>query len=224
MVSTTLSPSRPTTKQVATFATVTMVGAAYFALIIIALHFIRSDLNPISWPTSAYAVGPNSFLMTSAFFSMGLASFALVVALHRALPGQARSRIGLVLLGAWAIGVLIAMIFPMDADGAPETLSGMIHQSTGPLTFLTLTLGMILLSWRFRQDAKWRPLYRTALALSLVMLVAFLATFIGFVTGAGFLGLTQRIALATAVTWMLLTAVHLRSLAPGFSNSSTNRD
>jgi hypothetical protein len=100
----------------------------------------------------------------------------------------------------------------MDADGAPQTISGTIHQTAGPLTFLTLTLGMILLSWRFRQDAKWLPLYRTALVLSLVMLVAFLATFIGFVTGAGFMGLTQRIALATAVTWMLLIAIRLRSL------------
>jgi hypothetical protein len=45
------------------------------------------------------------------------------------------------------------------------------------------------------------------------MLAAFLATFFGFVTGSGFMGLTQRIALATAVTWMLLTAVRLRSVA-----------
>ena len=213
MVSTTLSPSRQTTKQVATAAMITIAGVAYFALTILALHFIRPDLNPISQPTSAYAVGPNSFLMTSAFFSMSLASFALVIALYQGLPQQARSRIGLALLGAWAVGVLIAMIFPMDVDGAPQTISGMIHKTAGPLTFLTLSVGMLLVSSRFKQDAKWLPIHRTALILSLVMLVAFLATFFGFITGSGTMGLTQRIALATAVTWMVLTAACLRSLA-----------
>jgi hypothetical protein len=213
MISTSLAPSRQTTKHVAVFASVTIAGALYFALAILVLHFLRPDLNPISQPTSAYAVGSYSYLlMTSAFFSMSVASFALVVALYQGVPQPARSRLGLALLTGWAVGVFIAMIFPMDADGAPQTISGTIHQTAGPLTFLTLTLGMILLSWRFRQDAKWLPLYRTALVLSLVMLVAFLATFIGFVTGAGFMGLTQRIALATAVTWMLLIAIRLRSL------------
>ena len=213
MVSTTLSPSRQTTKQVAKFATATIVGAAYFALTITALHFIRPDLNPISQPTSAYAVGPNSFLMTSAFFSMSVASFALVIALYQALPGQARSRIGLGLLGAWAVGVLIAMIFPMDADGAPQTISGTIHDAAGPPTFLSLSAGMILVTLAFQRDEKWRPLYRAALILALVFLGAFIATFLSFIKGSEFLGLTQRIALATAVTWMLLIAARLRSLA-----------
>jgi hypothetical protein len=224
MISTTLSPSRLITKQAAKTATVAIVGVAYFALIIIALHSVRPDLNPISQPTSAYAVGPYSFLMTSAFFSMSVASFALVIALYQVLPEQVRSRTGLALLGAWAVGILIAMIFPMDMDGAPQTLSGTIHRTAGPLTFLTLSVGMILVSSRFRQEAKRFPFYRTALVLSLVMLVAFLATFFGFLTGSGTMGLTQRVALATAVAWMLLIAIRLRFMALGFSNSSTNRD
>jgi hypothetical protein len=47
------------------------------------LHFLRPDLNPISTPTSEYAVGPYGFLMTSAFFGMSLGSFALVIGLYR---------------------------------------------------------------------------------------------------------------------------------------------
>jgi hypothetical protein len=217
MVSTQLSPRLQATRQAASIATVAVAvaGAVYFALVVAALHFLRPDLNPISQPTSAYAVGPNSFLMTSAFFSMIVASLALVIGLYQAVSPSVISRIGIALLGIWAAGVLIAMIFPMDAEGAPTTTSGTIHQTTGPLTFLSLTAGMILMSWGFRQDEKWRPFHLTALTLSLVMLAAYIATFLSFLTDSGTLGITQRIALATVVTWMLMTAARLRSAAPG---------
>jgi len=152
--------------------------------------------------------------MTVAFFSMTVASLALVIALYWRVPHSARYRAGLVLLSAWAIGVIIAMIFPMDADGAPPTLSGTIHQSAGPLTFLSLTAGIIFMSWAFQQDDAWRSFSRTALILSLVMLAAFVATFFSFATDSGTVGIAQRIALATAVTWMLLTASRLRSTPP----------
>lgn len=213
MASTTLSSSLQTRKQVAGIATVSIAAVAYFAMIIVALHFLRPDLNPLSHPTSAYAVGPYGFLMTSAFFSMSMASLALVIGLYQGVPQLARSRIGLGLLGVWSVGVLIAMIFPIDLEGAPQTISGTIHQTSGPLTFLSLTAGMFLVSWRFKQDEKWRPFYRTALILSLVMLAAYIGTFLSFITGSGLLGLAQRIALATAVTWMILTAARLRSEA-----------
>ena len=69
MPSTDLSPGLRTGRQpMARVATIALVGVAYFAVIIVVLHFLRPDLNPISSPTSEYAVGPYGFLMTSAFF------------------------------------------------------------------------------------------------------------------------------------------------------------
>ena len=215
MSTTNLSPSVPTRTQLARTAMVALVGIAYFALIIVALHFLRPDLNPLSTPTSEYAVGPYGFLMTSAFFSMSLASFALVIGLYQGVSQRARSRIGLALLGIWAVGVLIAMIFPIDPEGAPQTISGTIHSINGPLTFLSLTAGTILVSRRFKQDEKWRPFHRTALILSLIMLAVFIATFGNIATGSGFAGLCQRIFLAAFVTWFFLTATRLRSIATG---------
>jgi Protein of unknown function (DUF998) len=215
MSSTNLSPSMRTRTQLARMATVAIVGIAYFTLIIVALHFLRPDLNPLSRPTSEYAVGPYGFLMTSAFFSMSLASFALIIGLYQGVSQRARSRIGLALLGIWAVGVLIAMIFPIDPEGAPQTISGTIHGINGPLTFLSLTAGVILVSRRFSQDRKRRPFHRTAVILSLVMLAVFIATFVNLATESGFAGLCQRIFLVAFVTWFFLTATRLRSIAAG---------
>jgi hypothetical protein len=208
-----LSPALPATKQVRSTAMVVLAGVLYFATVIVALHFLRPDFNPISRPTSEYAVGPYGFLMTPAFFSMSLATFALVMGLVQGVSPSARSRVGLTLLGLWGVGVLIAMIFPINLDGAPQTLAGTIHGINGPLAFLSATIGLLLVSRRFKQDDRWRPFHRTSLILSLVLLAGFVGTFLSFITESGFLGLTQRITLAAIVTWMLLTAVHLRSVA-----------
>jgi hypothetical protein len=215
MASTHLLPGLQTRKQTAGIATMALVGVAYFVVAIIVLHFLRPDLNPIQRPTSEYAVGPYAWLMTSAFFSLSAASWALIIGLYQGVAQPARSRIGLGLLGVWAVGLLIAMLFPTDPGGVALTITGMIHQSAGPPTFLSLTAGMILVSWRFKQSEKWRPFHRPALILSAVFLLAFVATFLSFVTGSGLLGLAQRIALATAVVWISLTATRLRSMALG---------
>jgi hypothetical protein len=212
VTSTNRSPSLPAAKQVARIATVAMAATVYFVMVLIALHVLRTDYDPIALPTSVYAVGPYGFLMSSAFFSMSLASLALLIGLHRGVSGSARSRIGLGLLGVWAVGVLIAMTFPIDLPGAAQTISGTIHRIDGPLAFLCVTVGAILVSWRFQEDKKWRRFYRPAMILSLLMLAAYIATFVSFATASGFLGLAQRIDLAALVTWMLLTAARLRSV------------
>jgi hypothetical protein len=129
VTSTNLSPGLRTRQQVARAATIALVGVAYFVVIIVVLHFLRPDLNPISQPTSEYAVGQYGFLMTSAFFGMSLASFALVIGLYQGISQRARSWIGLGLLGVWGVGVLIAMSFPIDPEGATQTVPGTIHRS-----------------------------------------------------------------------------------------------
>jgi hypothetical protein len=203
---------RESNKVRSTTAIVALVGTAYFALIIVALHFLRPDHDPIGQPTSAYAVGPYGHLMTSAFLSMSLATVALVIGLYQRVSPSARSRIGLGLLGAWAVGVLIAMTFPIDLPGAPRTIAGTIHRTNGPLAFLCVTAGAILVSWRFKHDEKWRSCHRPALILSMVMLAAFLGGGLSIAAETGLAGLAQRIDLAALVTWMLLTATHLRSM------------
>lgn len=204
-----LSPSRQATAGARTGAIVAIAGVVYFTLIIVALHFLRPDLNPVSQPTSEYAVGPYGILMTSAFFTMSIASLALIFGLSRGIAPSAQSRIGLGLVGIWGIGVLVAMLFPIDPEGAPQTFAGTIHRINGPIVFLCVTIGVLLLSWHFQREASWQPVRRTAQILSLLMLTAFIGTFLSVVTHSEYAGLFQRIDLAALGTWMVLTASRL---------------
>jgi hypothetical protein len=194
-----------------TLATLALIGIAYFVAIIVTLHFLRPDLNPISRPTSEYAVGPYGFLMTTAFLSMSVASLSLVIGLYKGIHESARSRIGLMLLGIWSVGVLVAMSFPIDPEGTRQTTTGIIHRINGPLTFLSLTIGTILVSKSFSRDKNWRPVYRSALSISVVMLVTFIITGVNIAIHSGFEGLCQRVFLIMFASWFILTTLHLRS-------------
>jgi hypothetical protein len=199
-------------KKMKRLTTLALISISYFVVVIVVLHFLRPDVNPVNRPTSEYAVGPYGFLMTTAFFSMSVASLSLVIGLYKGMSLPAQSRIGLILLGIWGVGVLVAMSFPINPKGTEITITGIIHRINGPLTFLSLTVGTILVSGSFRRDENWRPLYRSALTLSLVMLVTFITTVLSVATKSGFEGLCQRVVLIVFATWFILTTMHLRSL------------
>jgi hypothetical protein len=211
MASTVSSTGLQATRQASWAATLAIAGSAYFALAVAALHFLKPDLDPVSRMTSEYANGAYNFVMTSAFLAMGVGCLALVAALYREVPRRSLSAAGLVFFGLWAVGVLVAMIFPIDPGGVPVTLAGTIHQTAGPPTFLCAAVGVSLLSWRFGRDEQWRPLQPVALGLSAVIALGFVATAYFFFTGTELAGLAQRVVLAAVVAWIVLVASKLRT-------------
>lgn len=204
---------RQVSNWIAVLATAAIVGTTYFVVIIAAMHFLSPDMNPIERPTSEYAVGPFGYLMTSAFVALSLSTWALIIGLRRDLSRPAQSRLGLFFLGVFGIGLLVAATFPIDLDGAPQTLAGTIHAIDGPLTFLSLIVGTNLVSRRFKQDVRWRPIHRFASVLALIMIPEFVAGGLARAreTGAG--GIAQRILVVTFATWFVLTALRLRANA-----------
>lgn len=91
----------------------------------------------------------------------------------------------------------------------------MIAQINAPLHVLSLAIGAILISRRFKQDDNWRSLHTISLTLSLIMLVLFVAVGITTARGLEFAGLGQRLFIATALTWLSLTSARIRSIATG---------
>lgn len=194
------------------FATVSIVGTAIFVVLIVALHFLSPEFDPIQRPTSEYAVGQYGYLMTSAFVAISVSTWALVIGLSRDLSEPARSQLGLALLGVFGIGVLVAATFPIDLEGAPQTLAGTIHSINGPLTFLSLVIGTNLVSRRLKLDEKWRPTHRTASVLAIIMIPVFLAGGVAAARETG-AGIAQRILILTFATWFFVMAALLRSTA-----------
>jgi hypothetical protein len=194
-------------------ALLAVVGIAVKFFIIAALHFMRPDVNPVSEPISNYGVGLYGFLLTFADIGSVVATLALVFGLYLAIMPPARSYVGLFLLGLSGVSELLAGIFPIDV-GAEATTAGTIHNIAGNISFFCFPIAAILLSLRMGKDEQWRSLRRPALALSIVVVLMVILTIAGSNLGIGN-GLAQRIANVAVIVWMLVVALHLRSVAQG---------
>ena len=203
---------RTEARRLATLGTLAIAGTVWFVLAIAALHVLSPEIDPVHRPTSEYARGPFGYLMTSAFVSLSIATWALTVGLYRNLPSAGVHRAGLSFLAIWCVGLLVAATFPIDFDDAPQTLAGRIHATNGPIIFLSLTTATNLVSQGFRRDLRWQPIYRFASVLALLMIPEFAAGGLTRATGTG-AGIAQRVFIVTFATWFLVVATQLRSIA-----------
>jgi hypothetical protein len=194
-------------------ALLTIGGIAIFLFNLTALHFLRPDVNPVLEPISNFAVGPYGFLFTAADIGSGLAALALMVGLYLGIAPPGRSYVGLFLLGLNGVSLLLAGIFPIDV-GAETTTVGAIHNIVGNLGFFGFPIAVILLSLGMGKDERWRSLRLPALALAGVVVLTVILTMVGVNIGIGY-GVAQRLFNVAAMLWMLVVALHLRSLAQG---------
>jgi hypothetical protein len=192
---------------------VALGGAGYFVVAVVSLHILRRDYDPFTRFLSEYAVGAYGSLMTSAFVALAVGSLALVAGL-RLHNGPARvSRAGTILLLLWSMGVLLAGLFPTDLRGAPRTATGRVHDGAALIALISLPLGALFVSRRFKEHVGWQAHERRAVRLAWFALAA-LGAWGGF-GAVGVVGLGQRIAVSASVGWLLVVAHHMRQVLVG---------
>ena len=182
--------SRSSSKSATTIA---VASFAYFVVAVTALNLLNPSYGLSVSMYGGYDFGSYEFLIASTFFALGLGSLALTLELFQAVLLTVQSRIGLLLLGIWGLGiflagifpanepgstvphmttVLIAGIFPVEVEAYPETGFSFMHIFVILGSFLNLTFAAILLSLNFKKDEMWRHFHFVSLILALVMLVA----------------------------------------------------
>lgn len=156
-------------------------------------------------------------------------SLALALGIHETTKGVRGSRLGSVLVGLFGINVILAGIFPTDAVDAEgqvqsQTTAGIVHFAVALLAYAIAIAGMLVLSGTFKRDARWRSFWPFSLALALAGLVVFLTLFfLPVPNGNQWAGLYQRVFVGTIVSWLILAAIRLRSIAVGPSTRRLSR-
>ncbi len=199
-------------------AWVGILGTTFFILAVVALHFLRPDYNPAARFISEFAVGPYSWLMTIAFFALGLASFAIAFGIQKTLSPSRTGRTGTVLLAVFGAGVFLAGIFPTDLQGGPMTTSGAVHEGVSLLSFVAVIVGIFVNSRAFARDPRWKSYGLVSAALGVATVAAFIGLLVSF--GSAWVGAGQRIFVGVFLLWLLLTATRLRSITSGYREPS----
>ena len=227
-----IDSSRPQT------STIALIGFAYFVMAVVALYLLNPEYDLISSFVGNLEFRSYEFLVASTFFGLGLGSLALVIGLYRSMPRSMASRISLMLLGIWSVGmiiagifpaneggstvphlttVLIAGIFPVEVEAYPETTYSFIHILAILGAFFSLALAAIVQSWRYKREEKWRFTFWLSVTLASVMTAAsmliFLVVFFSF--HAELFGLGLKILTLSGLGWLLLIAIRLRLLFMG---------
>lgn len=193
-----------------------VVGPLLFIVTFLVEGATRPGYNPWTMFVSQLSTGPGGWMQIANFLVFGVLMVVFAIALRAAIAGTRGSIGAPVLLGLFAIAMLVAGIFTTDPGlgyppGAAEvhTLHGTIHGFAGLAVFTLLPAAAFVMAWHFAsadRSVRWAA-YSIAVGAALVIL--FFGGFaVGAVHGAP-TGLYQRIAIITGWTWIAAVAWRL---------------
>src|SRR6266498_2086483 len=160
-------------------ARLSIVAAISYQLLLVALIFIRPDLDP-SWHTiSEWAIGPHGWIMSMAFLISALSYGSLWLAIKSQLDGLS-GKVGGFLLFTCSVGTVGVGLFTTDPYPPEKTLSfhGVLHIISGSIAMLLLPVAALLINSNLARRnhafaAFRRPLLWTA-GLPLLALIGFI--------------------------------------------------
>lgn len=188
-----------------------IVGIVLVVLLEVHVQLLPPHYSPLSQSESDLAVGPYGFLMALGFAVGGMLLLLFIAGFVRAVPKEAQSRSGLILLGIAALCKLIIALAATDLTARPHTIHGTIHALAAVVSFFCGALGILLLARALRHDAHVRPSPRFLLGLASVTLVWTVIVIGTLVVSSqiGVWGLLERIATGLHLVWVLLVSLGL---------------
>lgn len=198
-----------------------VVGPLLFIVVFLIEGVTRPGYSQWRHYVSQLATGPGGWVQILNFFVCGILVLAFAAGLRTAIAGTRGSIGGPVLLGLFAIALLIAGAFTTDPGlgyppGAAQlhTAHGMIHGLAGLAAFSLLPAAAFVMAWHFGANPEERRWAAYSAVVGLVIVVGFIAfTTVSAMDGAGKwpnapTGFLQRIVIIVGWTWMAMVALH----------------
>ena len=193
-----------------------IVAPVWFITLVIVQGVLQPDYNHISLPISALAAWPAGWIQNLNFFVSGGMLAVFAVGLNGAIRPTRFGFLGIALLLASSLGLWTAGFFPwLNVNGVPTEPPS--HVVGAVLTFLSASIGHVIVSRRMGSDPAWRDLSRYVLGTGIVMLLLFIVVG-GFAIGEGtplhrWAGLLQRVLVVIWFACIMVTARRVLRLA-----------
>jgi hypothetical protein len=171
-----------------------------------------SEYSLIGDEISELVLGRYGFVQTAAFVISGLGVLGLAFAIRQLTMGAWGSLVGSLLIGVYGAGAILVAIFPTDGIDNLANLSttGLIHVIVSLVSFLCVIVGMVVLSWTFGREPRWRSL----LPWAAIFATAAVSLIIGQSTAqqSPWAGLMQRALVTVIAAWLILAAIRARTI------------
>jgi hypothetical protein len=197
-----------------------------FLLAALAEGATRAGYDALRHPVSSLALGPHGWVQFANFSVAGALCLGNAVGLWRAPKTVVGTRIGAILIGAAAVGLLGAAAFvtdpvsgyPPGTPGAPGeyTTSGALHDLFSIPTFLGLpAAGFVFGHWFRKIGNRRRAIYSTGSAVAMLVFFGLAgAAFNQVAALVSFGGLFQRATVAIDFAWLTGLAIHTLRCMP----------
>lgn len=183
-----------------------------FIILVVILHIVRQDYDPVKRFISEYAVGPYGWIMQIASYMLSLTTLALAMGLWRKGFKSGRSQLGVISLGISSGGEIVAGSFPVDLQGTPLTLVGIVHLVASFITLISLFLAMAVFGRKFRKDPDWVGISSPSVTLAVLAPMSLIAITVCFVP-LGIPGIGQWFLFLAITAWLCLVAIRLRKVS-----------
>ena len=209
---------RPVAANSRTAARLSFAGAATFLVLLVALHFIKPELDPSWRMVSEYEIGDFGWIMVLAFLSLAFSCATLFVAVRSQIRTTG-GKIGLALLVVSGLGITIAAIFtadPITASNDELTTHGTLHGVGALLGIPTFPIAATLIGLSLARNREWSPARRSLLwtaGLIWISLLAFVVSMVVMLPRSGgefgpdvLIGWPNRLFVAAMSAWLMVVA------------------
>ena len=145
------------------------------------------------------------------FFLLSLAVIGFIFAVHRAIDNGRGSVVGPVLIGMLGLSATgFNAVIPCDPSCEGVTAAGKLHLATGITGFLSMIVGLIIVSRRMARLPEWKTYSRYTLASGILALGLFFS--FGAISSnedVALDGLVQRLFVAPFLLWIFLTGLRI---------------
>jgi len=195
-----------------------MIGPLLFTVgFVVQGLFRHHEYDPIAETVSALEAGPNGWIQQLNFFVFGILMMIFGAGLGFGLRTR-RRRIASAVVLWWAVGLLMAGLFPLRENADGQTYDPTeLHRPNGAVFFLSTWVGLAILSWCLRSDLRWRDLVPYTMITSVALAILFGVLAALAIPDSGPLhpwaGLLQRLVLAVWLPCLVVLAARLRKVA-----------
>ena len=197
-----------------------VVGPLLFIVVFLLEGATRPGYSAWRHYVSQLATGDGGWVQVVNFLVCGTLVLVFAGALRQAIKGTRGSVGGPVLLGLFAVALLVAGVFSTDpALGYPvgaaqvHTAHGMIHGLAGLFAFTLLPASAFVMARHFAAVGQRRWVTYSVVVAAVIVVMFIASTAVSAMDGAGTwpdapTGFLQRIAIITGWTWIAMVAVH----------------
>jgi hypothetical protein len=192
-----------------------MIGSVLFVAVFTIEGLLRPNYNALGMYVSELSLGPRGWIQIANFIVWGLLFLIFTCGVANEFQAGKASKAGPVLLAIIAFCFFISGPFVTDPGTIftyQMSLHGILHGIFGALVFSLAPVSCFIFYRRFREDPKWKSLSRWSITACVIIVIAVVFMKIGQIPPSlinTYVGLIQRIALITYLSWIFTFALVL---------------